>query len=78
MEKISIKSYRMTMDNIKLLNFLKKLQQSPVKEVQAILGKKSIAKTLVEPQVITLYKKWTQNIWLRSMKELDEAAEQKN
>jgi hypothetical protein len=39
----------MTIDYIKLLNFLKKLQQSPVKIVETLLGKKSVAKTVVEP-----------------------------
>ena len=75
MEKIQLTSYRMTVEYIKLLNYLKKLQQAPVKEVQAIFGKKSNAKTIVDPQVVTLHKKWTQAIWLRSVKELDEGAE---
>jgi hypothetical protein len=39
----------MTLEYIKLLNFLKKLQQSPVKVVEVLLGKKSAAKTVVEP-----------------------------
>ena len=39
----------MTIDYIKLLNFLKKLQQSPVKVVEALFGKKSAAKTVIEP-----------------------------
>jgi hypothetical protein len=33
MEKIQVTSYRMTMEYIKLLNLLKKLQEAPFREV---------------------------------------------
>ena len=65
------------MEYVRLLNFLKKLQVAPVKGVQALSGKKSAAKPAVEPQVVTLHQKWAQGIWLRSVKELDEASEVK-
>ena len=39
----------MTIDYIKLLNFLKKLQESPVKVVEVLFGKKSGTKTVIEP-----------------------------
>jgi hypothetical protein len=78
LERIQVTSYKVTLDYIKFLNFLKKLQMAPVKEVQPVFGKKGVTKSIVEPEVVTLYKKWTQTIWLRSVKELEQAAEIKN
>jgi hypothetical protein len=70
LERLQVTKYSVTCDYIKFLNHLKKLQVNPFKTELQQVGKKSVSKTTVLPEVEALYKEWSQGNWLRSVKEL--------